>query len=182
MWQKLLLLLPALLLTAAANVRFCCAASVCGQEADVLYSPEALERALRVSSMAAEEILEGEAVSPLSSIRLKPCIRRPLGTSAELTDALLRATAGVDVSYGVYVKNQRMGSVEDREQLEKELDEFITNQLPTWAVSGEVSEKLNFQRQYSRAGKTTDTADMVLLITGAAPVFYSDGNGYVNLA
>ena len=182
MWKKALMLALSLGLMTAANLRMYCTVSVCGQELDGLYTRKAVERGRLVSTLAAEEILRDKASPPIPDIRLKPSISKPSRQSGELTDALLRATNGVDVTYGVYVKQQRMGAVEDAAELRAQLNSFITNQLPTWAVSGQISEKLNIVRQYSRAGQTTGTADMVLLITGAAPVFYSDGDGYVNRA
>ena len=36
--------------------------------------------------------------------------------------------------------------------------------------------------QYSRTGSETNEDDMILLVTGMAPVLYSDGSGYVSMA
>ena len=74
------------------------------------------------------------------------------------------------------------GTVEQREDLLGELRHFITGQLPSWAEHGYLSQELSFKAQYGRSGSTTPVEDMVLLVSGMAPVMYSDGEGYVAMA
>lgn len=53
--------------------------------------------------------------------------------------------------------------------------------MPTWAVNGYLSRGVEFRTQYSRTGSETNEDDMILLVTGMAPVLYSDGSGYVSM-
>lgn len=174
------MLILALGLTAAANLRLCCEVSVDGRTLDGLYAPVELAAGRRAALLAAEEILRENAVLPRLETRYTLSLSRPPRQTARLSDALLRATEGVAANQGVYLDAERMGAVESAAQLRSRLGRFIKNQLPTWAVSGAVSGRLSFSTEYGRAGSETDYDDMVLLICGAAPVFYSDGDGYTS--
>ena len=77
--------------------------------------------------------------------------------------------------------NRALNILSRRDHCEKELynklRSFIRNQMPTTAVSGTISGKLSIQRLYSRQGQETNYRDMVLLVSGMAPVIYLDENG-----
>ena len=49
--------------------------------------------------------------------------------------------------------------------------------MPQTAVSGNISGRLELRRVYTRADANTDDADMLLLVTGMAPVIYLDSAG-----
>ena len=89
----------------------------------------------------------------------------------------LRAVTGVELADVVYVNGTRLGIVEDGERLLEKLGTFIGSQQPHAAVSGSISGKLEIIRHYSRSNRVTKDEDMILLITGMAPVFYVDANG-----
>ena len=76
----------------------------------------------------------------------------------------------------------RLGSVPDSAEFQTGLDSYIRNTMPTWAVNGYLSRGVEFRTQYSRTGSETNEDDMILLVTGMAPVLYSDGSGYVSMA
>lgn len=179
MWKKLLLSVLALGFAAVANTHLCCSLRVDGQTLNGLYTPVGADRAQTAAAAAAEEILSGPAQLP--QLRRHYCLRlRPGdGTVPEISTALLDATAGVEHSEGVYVSGVYLGSVESREELFGSLRQFITGQLPTWAESGYLSQELVTRPQYGRSGSQTPVEDMVLLVSGMAPVMYSDGRGHI---
>lgn len=179
MWKKLLLSALALSFAAAANTHLCCSLRVDGQELAGVYAPAAADRARTAAAAAAEEIVAGPAQVPRLSQRYRLSLRPAGGTVPEISAALLDATAGVERSEGVYVSGVYLGSVRSREELLSSLQQFITGQLPTWAASGYLSQELNTRPQYGRAGSQTPVEDMVLLVSGMAPVMYSDGQGYI---
>ena len=104
-------------------------------------------------------------------------LRRPSEDDEVATDALLRATEGIAVRDHVYVGGRPLGYVRDWEALRERLRGFIADTRPTWASGGTLGAELTIRRQYTREGYVTPLGDMLLLITGAAPVFYYDGTG-----
>ena len=179
MWKKFLLSALALLFVAAANTQLCCSLWVDGQALPGIYRLADRDRARTAAGAAAEEIVSGPAQQPRLHQRYHLRLRPASGTVPELSAALLDATPGVERSEGVYVSGVYLGSVADREALFSSLRQFITGQLPTWAESGYLSQELVTRPQYGRAGSQTPVEDMVLLVSGMAPVLYSDGQGYV---
>ena len=61
--------------------------------------------------------------------------------------------------------------------LRRALQRSIRGQMPLRAVSGSISGELELRSVYTRAGSCTPDSDMVLLITGMAPVIYLDPEG-----
>ena len=179
MGRKLLLLILALVFMAAANFRLCCAVAVEGRELEGLYPLYAVDRGRTAASAAAEEISSGAVRLPELSKSYRLSLRPAQGESAQISSAILDSTAGVELYQGVYINSVYLGSVEQREELLGELRRFITGQLPSWAEHGYLSQELSFKEQYGRTGGATPVEDMVLLVSGMAPVMYSDGEGYV---
>lgn len=179
MWRKLLLLALALSFMAAANLHLCCAVTVGGQELEGLYSPFTVYRGRSAAGAAAEEILEGPANVPELSKSYRLSLHPAEGKSAEISSAIMDGTPGVELNQGVFINSVYLGSVSQKDELLNELKQFITGQLPTWAEWGYLSQELSFKAQYSRSGSDTAVEDMVLLVSGMAPVMYSDGEGYV---
>ena len=125
----------------------------------------------------AEEILgQGDGMAEPER-RLRLSLRRPDGDEALLTDALLRSAEGISVAEEVRVNGVRLGTVEDGLRLTRALERSIRGQMPHAAVSGSISGRLELRRVYTRAGANTPDSDMVLLITGMAPVVYLDAEG-----
>jgi hypothetical protein len=63
--------------------------------------------------------------------------------------------------------------VADGDSLRAALGASIEKNLPVWASGGKLSRELSIQRRYTREGYLTPEGDMLLLVTGAAPVFYT---------
>ncbi len=177
MGKRWLLLGLALLAVLAANLRPAYRVSVNGERLPGVYSLRETERCARTARAAAEEILDNSAPSPEMRRRFALGFGAPCGDTALLTDALLRSVKGIAVSDEVIVNGTRLGTVEDGDYLRAALAYYIDGQMPTAAVSGNISGRLELRRVYTRAGGDTPYRDMVLLITGMAPVVYVDARG-----
>ncbi len=166
-----------LALLAAANLRPAYRVRVSGEALPELYSLRQTETCMAAARAAAEEILLEESGEPRLERRFCLCLGRPSGSEAALTDALLRSVPGIGVSDAVWVNGTRLGTVADGERLCALLRASILGQMPHAAVSGSISGQLSLERVYTRAGQDTPDRDMVLLITGMAPVIYVDEQG-----
>ena len=177
MRKKAVAAVLALALTAAANLNVCCRVSINGRELEGLYSPAQLKRCEEAAAAAAEEILPGHAVAPL--IEREYCLSfiPARGGLRGVTDTLLCAYTGVRSEDGVFVNGVFLGVVEDGALLREKLRGFIENQMPNRAVFGNISGKLEIREVYTRANRRTNDEDMLLLISGAAPVIYIDSEG-----
>ena len=182
MYKKLLLLVLALMFMVFSNLRVCCRLTVDGEAVPGSFSPVSADIAVTVAERAAEEILPGFADMPDTERHYMLSLSRPDGSRAELADALLRSTPGVTVNSAVYVGGVRLGNVPDSAEFQTGLNSYIRNTMPTRAVNGYLSRGVEFRTQYSRTGSETNEDDMILLVTGMAPVLYSDGSGYVSMA
>ena len=89
---------------------------------------------------------------------------------------VLRLSGSSDV-LNIVLRREQLDAVEDGEALQAALDRHIRRTLPTWASGGVLSGELTLRRLYTRDAYLTDERDMLLLITGAAPVFYYDQTG-----
>ena len=175
--RRILVLLLIVLLTFCSHLRPCCRVQVAGQALPGRYRSAQLSAALNAAREAATELLGSEEVLPEIEKRLCLSLSAPDGDPALLTDALLRASPGVTLSDEVRVNGTRLGTVSDGQSLRRALQRSIRDQMPLAAVSGNISGQLELRRVYTRAGRDTPEKDMVLLITGMAPVVYVDAQG-----
>lgn len=178
--KSLVLPAAALLLLCLANMRPCCRLSVDGRELPGLWSPAAMHRGIVAAERAIEELSpERQELPPLEKhwqLRLSPAA----GESRDLSMALISACPELQLGQGVYVGGQHMGCVADGRELMGALQEHIRMSLPTWAKTGYLSSPVYMQPQFSRKGRICSSSDMVLLMTGHAPVMYSDMEGYIS--
>lgn len=177
MRKKIVLMALALFLILATNLNVCCKLVINGRELDGLYSPAALDRCRTVAAAAAEEILPLHAVEPQLQKRYCLSFYKPEGGLSIASDAILRAYSGVKTGDGVYVNGVFLGVVEDGELIKEKLKSYIKNQMPNRAVFGSISGELDIRGVYTRIGKKTNDEDMLLLISGMAPVIYLDAEG-----
>lgn len=177
MWKKILVGALALLLTACANLRICCYVSVDGRKLPGSYSPACTEDCMRLSMMAAEEICPGGPDLPAVTTKSVLSLRPARNDRQALTDAVLRQTEGVSVMKAVYVKGTRLGTVCEECDISTLLRQNIVSQQPHAAVYGTYSGEIAVEQCYGRAGCETDSSDMVLLVSGMAPVMYYDSEG-----
>ena len=177
MLRKTAWLLAALLLFAAANVRIRWDCEVAGERLPLGCSARAAQRAAEAAYAAAEEILPGKAALPKAKAHLRLTLRLPSREAAELADALLRATPGIALREDVYLGGQRVGAVTDAAAFREKLRGYIDNTVSDWAWGGVLSKPLRVERCWGRTGYASTPGDMVLLVTGIAPVFYYDAKG-----
>jgi hypothetical protein len=179
MWKKFLLTALALGFVVVANMQLCCSLWIQGQKLEGSYAPQAVDRGMTAASAAAEEIISGSAQLPQIKLRYKLSFQPLISSSAAVSSAVLDSTQGVTQNYGVYVNDVYLGSVQSRDELYTAMSSFITNQLPSWADYGFLTQELTTKLQYSRVGSETPVDDMVLLISGMAPVMYANTQGYI---
>lgn len=177
MYKKAALLFAALLFAIGAHLRPCYDYDLGGICIASGIAPGTAAFAEHAARDAAEELLPAHAVLPAFHKRLRLRFSRPSVDARPLTDVLLRATEGIVLRDEVRVDGVRLGWVADGETLHTELSAYISGTLPAWASGGILSRELRIQRFYTRDGYLTPPGDMVLLITGAAPVFYFDQAG-----
>ena len=177
MLKKAAWLLAALLLFTAANVRLCWDCEVAGETLPLGCSARAAQRAAEAARAAAEEILPGEAALPQMMRRARLTLRLPEREAPGLVDALLLATPGVALREYVYLGGERVGAVTDAAAFRVKLRSYIDNTVPDWAWGGVLSKPLRVERCWGRTGYASAPGDMVLLVTGIAPVFYYDAEG-----
>ena len=177
MLKKTILLLMALLFAVGSHLRPCYDYTIGGVPIAAGFAPGAARQAELAVLDAAEEILRESASLPAFQKHLRLRFKRPSEDMRVLTDALLRATDGIVRRDEVRVEGVRLGWVSDGEALREALHEYIMNTLPVWASGGVLSRELGIRRLYTRDGYLTAKGDMVLLVTGAAPVFYYDQTG-----
>ena len=177
MLRKTAWLLAALLLFAAANVRIRWDCEAAGERLPLGCSARAAQRAAEAAYAAAEEILPGEAALPQMKRRARLTLRLPEREAPGLADALLLATPGVALREYVYLGGERVGAVTDAAAFRVKLRSYIDNTVPDWAWSGVLSKPLRVERCWGRTGYASAPGDMVLLVTGIAPVFYYDAEG-----
>lgn len=174
---KAFLLIFALLLVAAANLNVCCTVSVNGIELPGSYTPGCTGECMRLSALAAEEICAHEALLPEVTESIYLSLRSASNDRQALIDRILRETGGVSLLKTVYVKGSRLGSVNAECDIRAMLSENIVSQQPSAADYGIYSGEILIEQCYGRTESETDSADMVLLVSGMAPVMYFDGSG-----
>jgi len=177
MRRKVILSFLALFFLLASNLHLCCSLRVNGRELEGLYSPSDLDRCEAAAAVAAEEILESHAFPPLLERDYKLSFIPPAGGLRFAADAILRGYSGVEVSDGVYVNGVFLGTVESGELIREKLKDFILDQMPNRAVFGSISGRLDIRPVYTRSNSQTNDEDMLLLISGMAPVHYIDSEG-----
>ncbi len=179
MRKKLLLLSLSLLALVAANLNLCCRVTVDGKRLDALYRPEQVREGQQIARDAAEEILAGSVHLPVLTRRYRLSLRPADGPLPQLTDALLSGVAGVAQADAVFINGVPLGTVADGRLLLDRLHASIRGQMPNAAVVGNLSGELQIHPVYTRSGSNTEDEDMILLITGMAPVVYLNENGRV---
>ena len=175
--KKLALLGLALLMLLFSNLHLYCSVTVDGRHLDGLYEPAQVKRAEQAAARTAEELLPGDTQTQRCRRAYRLSLGQADGDAAVLTDALILACPGIVLADGVSVNGIRLGTVENGAVLRERLRSSILGQMPNAAVSGNISGLLEIRPLYSRAGHETNYDDMVLLISGMAPVIYVDGEG-----
>ncbi len=177
MWKKVLLAALSLLLLLAGNLYPCCSLEINGRALPGVYSRQTLQQAEAISRAAAEELLAGPAVGPELEKHWSLSLLPPKGGRRYLTDSLLCAHSGLKKGDGVSVNGVFLGTVADGALLQEKARDFVRNQMPNAAVFGSISGRLSIDTVYTRRNHDTPYEDMLLLISGMAPVVYTDAEG-----
>ncbi len=177
MWKKISLGAFALLMVLLANTHLTCRVSVNGEAVEGRFSPWIYDRGVLAAVSAAEEILQGQTVLPNLRTSLGLSLRPPAGSTAELSNAVLCSTPGVELLDGVFVNSVPLGCVEDGNMLKAKLRVYLYMTMPISAVSGTYSEELAVRPVYTRAGRAVSYEDMVQLVSGMAPVIFTAADG-----
>lgn len=174
---KILLMALALGLVLTSHLRPVFRITVQGEALPGRYSLQQARAGEARAREIAEEILGSADTLCIPEKRLCLGLCRADGEAAALTEALLARTEGIQRAAEVRVNGVRLGNVEDEGSLRRALQRSIRGQMPLRAVSGSISGKLELLPVYTRSGSCTPNSDMVLLITGMAPVIYLDPEG-----
>lgn len=177
MWKKMLLLPMALFMLWAVNIRVCWEVTVNNHAVPGFYSAKQLNKCIETAERAAEEILPGKHVSPRIGKSCRLRLKAADGDEQLLTHSLILSTEGIVSADGVFANGIALGTVEDGQELFSRLRAYIKNQMPSAAVMGSISGELSICPVYSSEGHETAYDDMLLLVSGIAPVFYVDSQG-----
>ena len=179
MWKKFLLLSFSLLLLLAANLNFVWKVSVNDTSLPGFYSSKDIKNCQKLSAEAAEEISAGRASPAIIRKQLRLSFSPPRADKRLLNNCLLLYSGGVQLADGVFVNGRLLGTVDDGNKLSQMLRSYIKNQMPNSAVFGSISGKLQIRPVFSRENHLSDYEDMILLVSGMAPVFYVDSSGHI---
>ena len=182
MWKKLLAVFSASLLMCAANCHPCCRVWVDGRPLPGCYAPDALVRAEASAGAAAEELFGSKNSPAHADYTVCLSFTPPSRKAEEISDAMLCSCPGLTKTCGVYMKGIRLGSVESKAALDERMERFIMGQKPSWASGGRTLINPELRTEYTRSAPMNSLDDLVLLITGMAPVYYSDDSGTLSRA
>lgn len=175
--KKLVISFCALLLMLMAHMNVGWQLSLGGSRLEGCYSTDCIRRAELTARLAAEEILPGKALLPKLERRLHFSLKAPSEDVSTLSHAMLLKTPGLCLNDFVLVNGECIGCVEDGDRLRQELKSFVLNQMPNAACSGSYTGDIDIVPRYTRSGKHTPYDNMVLLVSGMAPVVYVDAEG-----
>lgn len=175
--KKAALLLCALLLVAAANLRLVYTVSVDGRPLEGSWSRQSLENAERAAMAAAEEVARGESCLPQLETRARLSLLPARGEVAELTEAILYSAGGVQQAWAVSVDGVELGRVSDISVLSEELEGIIGSQIPHAAVSAGFDADISIRPIAIPEGTESDLMELSGAIRGLARVYYVTPDG-----
>lgn len=175
--KKALLLLGALGLVAAANLRLVYSVSVDGQPLEGSWTRQDLENAQRAAYAAVEEVSRTETALPELETEARLSLLPAHGEVAELTEAILYSAEGVDKAWAVSVDGVELGSVTDISALSETLEVIIGTQIPHTAVSAGFETDIAIRAVAIPEGTDSDLSELSGAIRGLARVYYVTPDG-----
>ncbi len=177
--KKGICMILALLLTASANLHVCARLSEDSGAVSELFSLGACVRGLRAAEAAAAELSDGLGAPPGLKASLVLSLPPPTTEVGKVSDFLLRHTPGVALCEACSINGLYIGCTAEGEKLREALRRHIFGTRPPGAVSGRYTEEIDIRPVYTRPGRESPAEDLRLLITGLAPVMYTDGEGKI---
>ncbi|MBO5556886.1 MAG: hypothetical protein J5927_06845 [Oscillospiraceae bacterium] len=177
MRRRWLFLPLALFLLVASHVQLSYRVTVDGEPLEGCYSPAQLRQCRELAAQGAAELLADPGPGPELRRQAQLSFSGADGDTTRLSRALLLGYPELCLADGVFVNGVQLGTVADGAVLYDRLRQAIGSQMPSTAVSGNISGRLQIRKVYSRVGHETAYEDMILLITGVAPVLYVDSSG-----
>ena len=174
--KRVIMCAVSLLLFLFSNVRILYRADIDGDPAPGLYSKKQLSGAYAAAQAVLWEISAGEGSCPQPKLTPELAFKTS-GTADQVTDLILMHTYGVEKLCAVYADGVYLGVSADENELRERLESFVYDQMPLCAERGEYSRPYTLETVYTARGRITPTDDMVLLISGKAPVMYYTADG-----
>lgn len=175
--KKAVLLICALLLVTAANLKLVYSVSVDGQALEGSWSRWSLENAQRAAYAAAEEVSRGGTELPELETEARLSLLPARGDVRELTEAILYASGGVEQAWAVSVDGVELGRVGDISALSEELEVIIGTQVPHTAVSAGFDTDIAIRPVAIPEGTESDLMELSRAIRGLARVYYVTPDG-----
>lgn len=175
--KKAALLLCALGLVAAANLKLVYSVSVDGQPLEGSWTRESLENARRAAYAAAEEISRLDTALPEIETEARLSLLPAHGDILELTEAIIYSCDGVDMAWAVSVDGVELGCATDISALSETLEGIIGTQIPHTAVSAGFDTDISIRAVAIPEGSESDLTELSGAIRGLARVYYVTPDG-----
>lgn len=175
--KKAALLVCALLLVTAANLKLVYSVSIDGQALEGSWSRRSLENAQRAAYAAAEEVSRGATALPEVETRARLSLLPARGDVTELTEAILYSADGVDRAWAVSVDGVELGRAGDISALSESLENIIGTQIPHTAVSAGFDTDIAVWAVAIPEGSESDLMELTAAIRGLARVYYVTPDG-----
>lgn len=177
MLHKISLFLAALCFYLGVTLPPGCTVHFGGESLPGVYSFSQLHAAQRTADAILAELSGGEDVRAARCETRLTFSALARGETAELTDALLRHSFGVQTVCAVRVEGTLLGFVSSQAELEAALSRTLADQQPMRAVVGSLGKSYTLSTVYAGPCAVTPVEDMVLLLLGRAGLVYYDASG-----
>ena len=175
--KKAALLVCALLLVTAANLKLVYSVSVDGRALEGSWSRRSLENAQRAAYAAAEEVARGATTLPEGETEARRSLLPARGDVTELTEAILCSAGGVERAWAVRVDGVELGRAGDISALSESLEDIIGTQIPHAAVSAGFDTDIAIRAEDITAGTESDLTELTAAIRGLTRVYYVTPDG-----
>ena len=170
-WKRLLLLIPALAVVAAANLRWVCTVRVDGIPLSGSWTPQSIERAERLALEAAGEVARGDTALPYIETEARLSLLPASGDVTELAEVLLCSCEGVCRAWAVSVDGNFLGWAEDISALSE-----------STATRAGFDAEISIEPAAIPSGWETDIDELSGAVRKLARVFYETPDGALRYA
>lgn len=181
-WKRLLLLIPALAVVAAANLRWVCTVRVDGIPLSGSWTPQSIERAERLALEAAGEVARGDTALPYIETEARLSLLPASGDVTELAEVMLCSCEGVCRAWAVSVDGNFLGWAEDISALSESMEGVIGSQIPYTATRAGFDAEISIEPAAIPSGWETDIDELSGAVRKLARVFYETPDGALRYA